>query len=71
MYLGATTIQCPFCARAALLSASKGLWCGRCKNGHARPVTWKEAPEPRSVEGNATCNRMEWNCPRVVELPGH
>lgn len=33
--LGASPIRCPHCGKPAVASASKGMWCGHCKNGRA------------------------------------
>lgn len=34
MYFGSILIRCPLCGKAALCSASKGIWCQHCRNGH-------------------------------------
>lgn len=30
---GSITVLCPHCGAIALCSPSKGIWCGKCKNG--------------------------------------
>ena len=34
--VGSTEVRCPWCGAQALCSPSKGVWCGRCKNGTVR-----------------------------------